>query len=69
MTAAEFRKLGVTGEVRQAKVRTTGRVAKGAPYHTICKVCGEIFHTQASEDRHLEETKHGNYRLVLGYTS
>jgi hypothetical protein len=70
MTAAEFRALGVSGdvEVRKAKVRTTQRAVKGQPYHTICKACGEVFHTVASEDRHVQDG-HNRFELVLGWTS
>lgn len=44
--------------------RTTRRKAKG-DYHTICVLCREEFRTVASEDRHLNETGHGRYALVL----
>lgn len=69
LTAAQARKLGLdlTG-ARKAPVRTTRRVAKGA-YHTVCHDCGEEFHTSAAEDRHLENTKHARYQLVLGYST
>jgi uncharacterized C2H2 Zn-finger protein len=68
MTAAEFRALGVSGEVTKAKVRTTGRVAKGAAFHTRCTACGEVFHTAASEDRHVA-LGHNRFELIAGYTS
>jgi hypothetical protein len=47
--------------------RVKKRVARGAAYHTLCKACGTEFHTQASEDRHLAETRHANYLLVKGH--
>jgi hypothetical protein len=63
MTAKQAAALGI---IPKQKTRTTRKTAKG-PYHTVCVACGEEFHTLASEDRHLNTTKHGNYRLVLGY--
>lgn len=64
MTQQQAEALGI---VPRKKTRTTKRVVKGAPYHTVCTACGEEFHMLAAEDRHLKATKHGNYRLVLGY--
>jgi len=67
MTAAQARKLGIdlTG-AKAAKVKTTRRTVKGAPYLTICKTCGMEFRTVASEDRHVKEFKHARYEVVLG---
>jgi hypothetical protein len=65
MTHQQAEALGI---VPRKKTRTTRRTAKG-PYHTVCTTCDEQFHTIASEDRHLEETKHRNYRIVMGWTS
>lgn len=76
MTRAEAeallgRKIGRTergeGEVAASPPRVR-RTASG-PYHTVCTTCAVEFHTAASEDRHIKETSHANYRLVLGYTS
>lgn len=63
MTPAQLKALGV--DPGRVKVRMR-RTAKG-PYHTLCTTCSEEFHTQASEDRHLKETRHLNYRLVWGH--
>lgn len=62
LTAAQARALGVEakGKVRR---RTT---VKGEPYHTICTTCRTEFHTQAAEDRHLVDTRHARFELVLG---
>lgn len=66
ITAAEARALGIDTKA-SGKVRTTRRTVKGAPYHTVCCICSAEFYTQAAEDRHLKETSHARYRLVLGY--
>lgn len=63
MTAKQAAALGI---VPKKKARTTRKTASG-PYHTICCTCEEEFHTIAAEDRHLNETKHARYRLVLGW--
>lgn len=63
LTAAQARKLGI--EAPAGKVRTR-KTARGA-YHTVCCTCEAEFHTEASETRHLNETHHGRYRLVLGH--
>ena len=68
MTAAEFRALGREGQdvdVQPAKVRVR-RTAKG-PYHTVCRACSMEFNTKAAEDRHVVETRHARYEMVLGY--
>lgn len=66
MTAAEYRALG-PGEaetLKPAKVRTTKREVKGAPYHTRCMTCLEEFTTMAAEDRHVDKHDHYRYELV-----
>ena len=63
LTPAEAKKLGL--DVPQKKAKATRRTAKGAPYHTICKTCGLEFRTQAAEDRHVHDTHHARYELVL----
>lgn len=65
LTAAEARALGITG-APAARRKTTRRTVKGAPYFTICKACGFESRTQAAEDRHVNDTKHARYELVLG---
>jgi hypothetical protein len=75
LTAAQAKKLGVFDQgpadtfpdIKPPKKRTTRRTVKGAPYFTICKACGMEFRTVASEDRHLNETRHARYELVLGH--
>jgi len=69
MTAAEARKMGLDlSTAKPAKVRTTRRTAKGEAYHTVCKTpgCGMEFRSIAAEDRHLKETHHARFQLVLG---
>lgn len=67
MTTAQARKLGIDlSQAKPAKVRTR-RTVRGEAYHTVCVACGEEFHTAAAEDRHVNETPHRNYRLVLGW--
>ena len=66
MTAAEFRALGVSGEVsgevRPAKVRTTKRAVTGTPYRTRCS-CGQEFTVIAEEDRHVA-VGHNRFEIV-----
>jgi len=68
MTAAQFRKLGVDpklGSTRTVKRPSKQRREARGNYHTTCKSCGEDFTTRASEDEHLNRTRHANYLLVL----
>jgi len=46
------------------KKRTTRKTGRG-PYHTRCRTCLVEFTTAASEDRHLHDTHHTRYDLVL----
>lgn len=62
ITAAQARALGIDPKV--GRTRTTQRAAKGFPYRTQCTTCATIFDTRAAEDRHVNETRHGNYRLL-----
>lgn len=62
ITTAEARALGL--DVKPSSSRTTRKVARG-PYHTVCVRCREDFTTAASEDRHVTETHHARYELVL----
>ena len=64
LSAAEAKALGLTS-TSAAKKRTTRRTAKGGPYHTRCRTCGEEFTTAASEDRHVHDTHHVRYDLVV----
>jgi hypothetical protein len=60
LSNADLRRLGLVPD----KKRTTRRTA-GGPYHTICVLCRQEFTTRASEDRHVNETGHPRYALVL----
>ena len=60
VTPAQARALGAT---TKAKPRT--RKTAGGPYRTCCVLCHTSFTTVASEDRHLAETGHPRYALVL----
>lgn len=63
LTAAQARAAGL--DVK-AKTRATRRTVKGQPYLTVCSTCGFESRTIAAEDRHLAETKHARFGLVLG---
>lgn len=62
LTAAQARKLGI--DTTLGAKRRVRRTAKG-PYLTKCKACGEVFDSRAAEDRHLDETRHYRYELIL----
>lgn len=70
LTRAEAELLGV---LRNAKAqpapppapRKRRRRTAPGPYHTVCVYCAAIFTTAASEDRHVEDTRHGRYQLIL----
>lgn len=64
MTAAEALALGATPASESKRHRTTRRVASG-PYATACHTCHELFFSMAAETRHLNETGHSRYELVL----
>lgn len=68
LSASEARRLQLPqGPAGRQPAKTRQRkVAKGA-YHTACISCGVEFNTRAAEDRHLDETHHARYELVLGY--
>jgi hypothetical protein len=62
LTPSEARALGIPApRGRAPKDRST---AKG-PYLTVCKSCGEQFTTMAAEDRHLHETHHIRYQILI----
>ena len=63
LTVAEARALGLTSAAVKPK-RTTRKVGRG-PYHTRCRTCGVEFTTAASEDRHVHDTHHVRYELVI----
>ena len=69
MTVAEARALGLLDKIADAKpVKVRSRRTARGPYFTVCATCGTEFHTQASEDRHLNETRHARYEIIAGYT-
>jgi hypothetical protein len=35
------------------------------PYHSRCHACRQEFNTAASEDRHVDETLHARYEVML----
>jgi hypothetical protein len=60
LSHADLRRLGLA-----APKRTTRKTARG-PYLTECVLCpGSRFTTIAAEDRHLAETSHPRYALIL----
>jgi hypothetical protein len=59
LSNADLRRLGLA-----APKRTTRKTATG-PYLTECVMCKTRFTTRASEDRHVNETGHPRYSLVL----
>lgn len=62
LSASEAKRLGL--DVPASSGRTTRHHASG-PYHTICATCSEEFTTYASENRHVDATRHARYVLVL----
>lgn len=72
ISAAEAKKLGLTPDPDAPPVpgtgsgRRTGKRAK-ALYHSVCMTegCGKEFKTEAAEERHLHQTHHARYQLVL----
>lgn len=64
LTAAQARAAGI--DVTTKTRTTTRRTVKGQPYLTVCSTCGFESRTQAAEDRHILDTRHCRYELVLG---
>ena len=62
LSESEARALGISAP--RGRAPKDRRTAKG-PYLTVCKTCGEEFTTMASEDRHLKETKHIRYYILI----
>ena len=62
ITPAQARALGV--DTPNSRRRSTRRTASG-PYRTRCTTCGDVFVSEAAETRHLDDTGHGRYELVL----
>ena len=60
MTPAQLRKLGV-----EVPTKKSPRTKAKGPYHTVCTTCLLEFVTAAAEDRHLADTHHARYELVL----
>ena len=57
LSAREAKALGLQAPPRHGR----------EPYHTRCETasCGAVFTTQAAETRHMTETGHRRYALVL----
>jgi uncharacterized C2H2 Zn-finger protein len=66
ISAKEAKRLGIVATDPAPKAKVKVRRTAAGPYHTECARCGEEFHTQASETRHVVETHHARYRLVPG---
>jgi hypothetical protein len=67
LSRAEAEVLGVLAGTRpdpKPSRRRPRRTAPG-PYRTVCAYCAEVFDTRAGEDRHVDETRHGRYDLIL----
>lgn len=70
ITPAQARALGISpvaGSPSAGRKVKRRAVAKGVAFHTECLTCGTEFHTEASEDRHVNETRHARYRLIPGH--
>ena len=65
MTAAQAKKLGIDISKGVPVPATRRRGISDRRYHTRCLDCGEDFATAASEDRHVTETHHARYELIL----
>jgi hypothetical protein len=63
LTSAEARALGLPAPPGRGS--TKDRRTAGGPYLTICKSCGDQFTSMAAEDRHLHETKHIRYDIII----
>jgi len=64
LSVAEAKALGLTSAAK-GKKRTTRKTGRG-PYHTRCRTCHVEFTTAASEDRHVHDTHHVRFELVVG---
>jgi hypothetical protein len=66
LTPAQAKKLGIDlskGVPVPANKRRS--YSHDGKYHTRCIDCGEEFSTAASEDRHVTESHHARYELIL----
>lgn len=61
ITAKEAQRLGLDVKAKRTKNRAE---AKG-PYLSRCKTCGQEFTVEASEDRHVNETHHARYEVLI----
>lgn len=64
LTPAQARALGIDTPATRTRAPKDRRTADG-PYLTECADCGERFITRAAEDRHVRDTRHARYQLVL----
>lgn len=62
LTPAEARRLGI--DTPRSTSSRSRRTARGT-YHTRCHDCGERFLTVASEGRHLDDTGHHRFEVVI----
>jgi uncharacterized C2H2 Zn-finger protein len=66
MTTAEARAAGLLDGMKPSKVRTTRTSApRRDGTDTRCVTCDMVFTTIAAEDRHVVETRHARYEVVL----
>ena len=63
LTPAEARRLGITESSKAKRTRKTVPVNECAPVR--CVACGELFGSQAAEDRHFQtHPTHRRYEMV-----
>ena len=66
LTPKQAAALGIdTSKGRHVAERKPGSRALPRGYHTICATCRVEFTSQASEDRHLADTRHCRYELII----
>lgn len=63
LTLAEAKALGLVKPAGKRKTKKSVPVRESAPVR--CHACGEVFTTQAAEDRHFQATNHRRYEAVL----
>lgn len=64
LTPAEARKLGLSVP-KSARARPRDRSEAHGGYLTVCHACSTQFDKAAAEDRHVNETGHARYEVVL----
>ena len=68
MSAAKARQLGLPGIPKTTTKKGRVRRTAPGPYRTVCVLCREEFTTRIGEDRHVDQTGHPRYALVLEQT-